>query len=124
MPPKIGAFLQCRQVQSCNQRDAGKACKNARMDEDQEIARRFVKSLLDATGWTPYRLAKEAGVVSSTITRPLNNPNVTHTISLRTLRKLRDAASKVLQPGRIDELWRQAQTPTVPAHIARAGLRK
>jgi len=63
------------------------------MDADQEAARRFVKEILSATGWTPNKLAKEARVSHTTISRFLHNQDVTHTLSARTLSKVRNAAA-------------------------------
>lgn len=63
-------------------------------DADQDAARRLVKEILRKTGWTASRLAREAAISHTTISRFLNNENVTHTLSTRTLSKIRAAASR------------------------------
>jgi transcriptional regulator with XRE-family HTH domain len=81
------------------------------MDDDQEAARRFVKEILRITGWTSNRLAKEAKISHTTISRFLNNQDVTHTLSTRTLSKVRTAAaaSQDISLGQLDTLWMVAQ---------------
>jgi transcriptional regulator with XRE-family HTH domain len=79
------------------------------MDEDQDAARRFVKEILRITGWTANRLAKEAGIYHTTISRFLNNEDVTHTLSTRTISKIRAAASQGIAPEQLDNLWLIAQ---------------
>lgn len=75
------------------------------MDADQAAARRFVTEILRITGWTPNRLAKEAGVSHTTISRFLNSEDVTHTLSTRTLSKIRVAASQEITADQLDTLW-------------------
>jgi hypothetical protein len=84
------------------------------MDEAQESARRFVNELLRATGWPPSRMAKEAGIVHTTLTRFLNGENVTHTLSGRTLAKIRTAAAKAIPQDQIDTLWLLSQRHPEP----------
>ncbi len=86
-------------------------------DDTQEAARRFLRAVLHATGWTPYKLAKESRISASTLTRFLNS-DVTYTISTKTLGKVRQAASKALQPDFIDTLWLTAQRPQTARHNA------
>jgi len=75
------------------------------MDADQEAARRFVKEIMRVTGWTATRLAKEAGIYHTTISRFIHNEGVRHTLSTRTLSKIRAAASRVIAPDQLDTLW-------------------
>lgn len=49
---------------------------------------RYVLKLLDVS---PTALAKIAGVSATTITRPLNDPNHTHSLSMSTIMKIEDA---------------------------------
>jgi transcriptional regulator with XRE-family HTH domain len=81
------------------------------MDEDQEAARRFVKDILRITGWSSNRLAKEAKISHTTISRFLNNQGVTHTLSARTLSKVRNAAaaSHGITFAQLDAIWLVAQ---------------
>lgn len=75
------------------------------MDSSQESARHFVRELIRATGWTASKLAKEAGMSHTTLSRFLNNDRVTHTLSLRTIDRLRTAAEKAVPRDHIDALW-------------------
>jgi transcriptional regulator with XRE-family HTH domain len=81
------------------------------MDDDQEAARRFVKDILRITGWSSNRLAKEAQISHTTISRFLNNQDVTHTLSARTLSKVRNAAaaSQGITLAQLDAIWLVAQ---------------
>lgn len=62
------------------------------MSEQQEAIRDRIRHLSNQTGKSYSALAAEAGLASSTVTRFMNNPNVTHLLSTRTLAKL-DALS-------------------------------
>lgn len=62
------------------------------MDELREAARDFLRRGLKKTGWTAYRWAKEARVASTTITRPLNDPEFKYLPKADTLQKLALAA--------------------------------
>lgn len=62
------------------------------MDEQQNAAREFLRKALEKTGWTPYRLAKEAGVAPTTISRPLNNEAFKFILKLDTAAKIAKAA--------------------------------
>jgi transcriptional regulator with XRE-family HTH domain len=110
--------MHSSQVHSCNVPAFEGACKTAPMDESQEAARRFVNEILRATGWSAYKLAKEATVVSTTITRFLNG-EVTHTLSGRTLDKIRRAASRRIPQDQIDHLWLISQRKPPPAPASR-----
>jgi hypothetical protein len=114
MQTSVRALLHGCPVHSCSLPLFFIECKDARMDETQEATRRFVGAILRATGWTPYRLAKETdGLSHTTISRFLNS-DVTHTLSSRTLDKIRGAALKVLTTNAIDNLWLQSQRPPPP----------
>ena len=86
------------------------------MDLQQETARRFVNELLRATGWSPSRMARVAHISHTTLTRFLNNEDVTHTLSDRTLGKIRVAVATEIPEDQIDTLWLLAQRH--PAHRA------
>lgn len=62
------------------------------MDDLLEDVRDFFRRGLKKTGWSPYKWAKEAKIASTTITRPLNDPEWTRVPKLATLRKLAAAA--------------------------------
>jgi len=113
-----------RQAKICNLPIQAGPCNSARMDQAQEATRRFVTELLRATGWTAYRMAKKAGLSHTTITRFLNDPEVDHVLSSRTLMKMRQAASEVLQPDYIDEIWAKAQRPPAQVISASANVRR
>lgn len=51
----------------------------------------YVRRVMTETGLSPTALAELAKVSSSTLTRPLNNPRHPHSVSRRTLDKIRDA---------------------------------
>lgn len=88
----------------------------------QEAARRFVNDLLRATGWTPSRMAKTARVSHTTLTRFLNNEDVTHTLSDRTLGKIRAAVATEISEDQVNALWLLAQRhPAPPANGNRKG---
>ena len=65
---------------------------SARMAEIADEARDFMRRALEVTGWKPYRLAKEAGIAPTTITRPLNDPNFKFIPKQATLNKIAEAA--------------------------------
>jgi SOS-response transcriptional repressor LexA len=65
---------------------------SARMAEEAEVAREFMRRALDATGLSPYKLAKKAGIAPSTITRPLNDPTFKFVPKQATLNKIAEAA--------------------------------
>lgn len=65
------------------------------MDKSQEAAKRRLLKALDVTGWSSTRLAKEAGVVPSTMNRFLHQ-DVAHTPSLRTMSKVDEAVARFL----------------------------
>lgn len=88
---------------------AAAACKLARMDIAQETTRRFITELLRATGWSPTELAKKSGIAHTTLTRFLNSEEVGHTLSTRTLGKIREAAATTIPREQIDHLWLLSQ---------------
>lgn len=63
-----------------------------RMDDLREATREFYRRALAARDWSAYRLAQEAGVSSTTITRPLNNLDYKFTPRLDTLMKVSRAS--------------------------------
>jgi transcriptional regulator with XRE-family HTH domain len=83
-------------------------------DPDQAAARRFVTDVMRVTGWSASRLAKEAGVVHTTLTRFLHGKDVHHTLSARTLGKIRKAAARVIPVEHVEALWLLAQRPPPP----------
>jgi SOS-response transcriptional repressor LexA len=68
------------------------------MEQSQDEARAFVRAALEKTGWSLARLAKEAGVAPSTLSRPLNNPDHKFILKAATLKKVAEAAGMPL-PG-------------------------
>lgn len=91
-------------------------CKDAPMDPQQEAIRRFINELLRATGWAASRMATEAHVSHTTLTRFLNDDAWPYTPSSRTLDKIREAAATVIPEEQIDNLWllsrrRPVETP-------------
>ena len=61
------------------------------MDSQQEATRALIQVMLVKTGWSASRLASEAGVKHTTVTRFLNK-EVKHQLSARTLAKLATAS--------------------------------
>jgi SOS-response transcriptional repressor LexA len=66
------------------------------IDEHQRIARDYVRSVLRETGWEATTLARRAGLAPTTITRFLNSPKVTHSLSARSLAKVAAASGLAL----------------------------
>ncbi len=58
----------------------------------QSQVRRWVLGLIRLTGWSPSRLAAEAGLAASTVNRFVKGP-VKHNLSTTTINKLREAAA-------------------------------
>lgn len=85
------------------------------MDEQQEAARRFIDELCRITGWSLSRLAKEAGISHTTLTRFANNLAVTHTLTARTLGKLKRAVRSKISAEQFDMMWLMAQRPPIRA---------
>ncbi|WP_164868094.1 helix-turn-helix transcriptional regulator [Rhodovarius crocodyli] len=63
------------------------------MDDYQRRIREQVQELLARTGMDATGLARAAGLAPSTLTRFLNDPDVKHSLSGKTMQKLIDAAS-------------------------------
>jgi lambda repressor-like predicted transcriptional regulator len=59
----------------------------------------FVRAALKRTGWAPTRLATEAGLSPTTLTRALNNPAHKFTLNTKTLQKIQSAVAKAEQHG-------------------------
>lgn len=58
----------------------------------------WLRKVLDETGLTPSELARKAKVASTTLTRPLNDPNHPHAVGGRTLSKIARATGSELPP--------------------------
>lgn len=52
----------------------------------------YVRTVLSQMGWSASRLAREAGIAATTLTRALNNPDHKFKLSLTTLEKIRAAS--------------------------------
>lgn len=76
-------------MQNCFMADESK-------DETQAKTRQRIEKALEITGWTPSRLAKEAGLAASTLSRFLYQP-VKYTISLKTMTKVDDVVREYLE---------------------------
>lgn len=55
-------------------------------------ARDFMRRALEASGLSPYALARKAGVAPTTLTRPLNDPQFKFVPKMATLSKIAEAA--------------------------------
>lgn len=98
------------------------------MSEQQEAIRDRIKRLSEATGKSYSALARDAGLATSTLTRFMNNPSVTHLLSTRTLAKLNALSQTPIDNGppedpallkRMGERMRLARsvfTPNTPDH--------
>lgn len=77
-------------------------------DPDQAAARRFVTEILRVTGWSATELARRSGLAASTLTRFLKG-DVAHTLSERTISKIRRATMAAIHVDQIDALWLLSQ---------------
>jgi hypothetical protein len=77
-----------------------------------DIARDYLVKLVKETGKRPSRLAKEAGLSQTTVTRPLS-PTYSKTINLDTLIKLRDSHKVPFTPE-LEAISRKAGTRLRP----------
>lgn len=66
------------------------------MNLGQEDARRLLEEMVKVTGLTLSQIARKAGLVPSTLTRFVNNPNVKHTLSLKSAQKAAAGAKLTL----------------------------
>lgn len=78
------------------------------LDTDQAAARRFVNEIIRVTGWSATELARRSGIAASTLTRFLKG-DVAHTLSGRTIGKIRRAAMAEIPVDQIDALWLLSQ---------------
>jgi len=74
------AFLQTDTVKA--------ACKVARMQDHRQKIRKRIEAVLAETGFDATRLAKEAGISHTTLTRFLYNPDYPSTPTSTTLAKI------------------------------------
>ena len=83
------------------------------MDEHQSLLRERIRRFSEATGLSYSALAQKAGLSHTTLTRFMNDPDVTHVLSTRTLAKLdsigRESFSSVgaENPGLLEDLGRR-----------------
>ena len=71
--------------------------QNCFMEDDTQFqARKRIELALKITGWSPSRLAKEAGLAASTMSRFLYQP-VKYTISLKTMAKIDETVRAFLE---------------------------
>lgn len=75
-------------------------CKAAYQDgmTEEDWPRAYVRRVLAQTGLSPTALAERVGVSSTTLTRPLNSPEYPHSISRRTLDKIRAVTGIDFEP--------------------------
>lgn len=71
------------------------------MKVDLAAARRWLEAVLRQTGKLPTEIARDAGLSSTTLTRPLNNPAHQGGVSVRTLRAVSKATGVPL-PRELD----------------------
>ncbi|HTP85080.1 MAG TPA: S24 family peptidase [Alphaproteobacteria bacterium] len=67
-------------------------------DKLQEAARRFIAAVSAATGWNYTTIARRAGLASTTVTRFMNEPDVRHMLSARSLAKIAAISSVPVPP--------------------------
>jgi hypothetical protein len=61
------------------------------MDTTKKAARELVERMMRETGLDATGLARKAGLAASTLTRFMNNDDISHTLSARTLARLQEA---------------------------------
>jgi SOS-response transcriptional repressor LexA len=71
------------------------------MADAADEAREFIRQALAKTGLSPYKLARLAGIASTTITRPLNDPTFKFIPKQATMAKIAEAAG--LTPPKLSE---------------------
>jgi phage repressor protein C with HTH and peptisase S24 domain/lambda repressor-like predicted transcriptional regulator len=57
-------------------------------DELQQAARNYVDAVVKATGWNYTAIARRAGLASTTLTRFMNEPDIRHMLSARSIAKI------------------------------------
>lgn len=64
----------------------------------QAIAREFIQHVLNKTGWKPTELARKIDQSPSTITRFINKPDVTHSLSIANLYAISGVSGEPVPP--------------------------
>ena len=67
-------------------------------DPLQDAARKYVGAVSAATGWDFTTIARRAGLSSSTLTRFMNNPDIRHVLSARSIAKIAAASGVPVPP--------------------------
>lgn len=80
-------------------------------DRSQQMAREYLLEVLRQTGLTPTELARRCKLAPSTFNRFLNDKQVKHTLSSRTLQKVQDATGIKLPSRLTKPLFAQPQSP-------------
>lgn len=71
------------------QRCTAMSTRGQTVQEQQEAIREKVRRIVKATNWSYSYIAKKAGLgAASTLTRFMNNPDITHVLSTKTLAKI------------------------------------
>jgi len=67
-------------------------------DKLQDAARRYIDAVAAATGWNYTAIARRAGLASTTVTRFMNEPDVRHVLSARSIAKIAAASGVPVPP--------------------------
>lgn len=86
-------------------------------DRSQNVARDYLTLVIKETGLRGAQLARLIGVSASTINKPLNDPDVKHTLSLRTLLKIEEKTGIPI-PDRLKIKQNQGSVRNGTDHIA------
>lgn len=89
-------------------------------DSLKKLAVQYVRSVLDAKGWTATELAERIKVSSTTLTRPLNSEQHPHGLSLKTLLAIQEESGIPLPKGLGNQTLKEAKVSVFPAHPAPA----
>lgn len=88
-----------------------------RIMRPQDITRAWLKAVLEKTGLDPTGLAHKAGVHPSTLTRFVNNENVTHDLSRRTISGIEKVTGIAYGEHRVRPRVLQVSEPEAQAYV-------
>jgi hypothetical protein len=87
----------------------------------QDVTRAWLKAVLEKTGLDPTGLAAKAGLHPSTLTRFVNNENVTHDLSRRTVSGIEKATGIAYGQDKVRQRTLGLAEPEGSAYVVEAG---